>query len=122
MTDIRGNLTHGSAVALKAGSYYDKSFDYYMGSAIAMAEGTINATTRQDWSSIGGSDLIGSAYKGIFSDIASSLAAIHAISWNINSYPTRITAEDAINVQRDNALRGLAIIKDFKVVDFLKGQ
>lgn len=122
MADVKSNLTHGSLVAAKAGSHYDKSFDAYMGSVMYASEGIINAVSRYDWSSLGSVDKIGSAYKYFFSDIASSLTAIHAVNYNINSYATRIQAEDIINVQRDNAIRGLQILKDSKATDFLQGE
>lgn len=115
MTDIKGSFTTGSECVAKAGSGYNTSFNYYLGSVIRQAEGTINVTARYDLSTAGSLDLIGSAWKPFLSDICSSLVAIQAITYDINSYTTRITAEDMINVQRDNALRGLTILKEIKV-------
>jgi hypothetical protein len=115
MTDIKSNFIAGSAVVSKCGSGYPVSFDGFLGSAMYMAEGTINATGRFDFSSYCGSDLLGSAWRYFISDIGASLVAINAMTYDMTGYPNRIVVEDMINVQRDSALRGLALLKDINV-------
>lgn len=56
--------------------------------------------------------------KYLLSDIASSLAAILVINYDFSGYPSRIVAEDMINVLRDNALRGINILKEEKASEF----
>ena len=38
------------------------------------------------------------------------------------NYPSRIHAEDMINVLRDAALRGISILRDKKTQSFIKGE
>ncbi len=58
--------------------------------------------------------------KGILSDVVSSLVAIEGIAYDMSGFTSRIEAEDMINVLRDGALRGLAILRDKKNQDFVK--
>jgi hypothetical protein len=59
--------------------------------------------------------------KGILKEISSNLAAIYVIQYDLSGFNSRIEAEDMINVLRDRALAGLALLKDRKAVDFVKG-
>ena len=121
MVPVPGNLTNGSEVVAKAGSLYSIAFDPHLTSAMEQADGIINSVARFNYSDAGSHDLIGSAVKGLFSDIASALAANQAIAFDMNNYPNRIIAEDMINVNRDTALRNLSIIRDAKVREFISG-
>ncbi len=121
MADIQGTMTAGSQVVAKAGSAYSILYNPFMASGIVRAEGTIMALTRYDWNSGLAADTTGSAARGILNDVASSLVANEAIVFDMNDYPSRIVAEDMINVNRDTALRGLAILRDEKTREFLQG-
>lgn len=59
--------------------------------------------------------------KGLLKEVASNLAAIYVIIYDMSGFTTRIEAEDMINVLRDAALRGLALLRDKKATDFMKG-
>jgi len=59
--------------------------------------------------------------KNILKQIASDLAAIYVINYDLSGFTTRIEGEDMINILRDSALRGLSIIRDKKAVDFING-
>ena len=59
--------------------------------------------------------------KGILKEVASNLAAIYVISYDMSGFTTRTEAENMINILRDGALRGLSILKDKKVQDFVNG-
>ncbi len=104
---------------MKAGSGYSLAFDGHMASGIQMAEGVINTLTRFDWNSGLSAGTLGSPGIGILGDACSSLVAIDAIQFDMTGYPSRIIAEDMINVNRDIALRNLAILRDKKNQDFL---
>lgn len=56
--------------------------------------------------------------KELLRQITSDLAGIKLIQYDMNDY-SRIAAEDQINVLRDAALRGLGMIKDTKVLEFI---
>ena len=57
--------------------------------------------------------------KYLLSDVASSLAAIYVINYDFSGYPTRIVAEDMINILRDSALRGIQTLKEEKATEFV---
>ena len=59
--------------------------------------------------------------KGILKQIASDLAAIYVIQYDMSSSDTsRIEFEDRINVLRDAALRGLSLLRDRVKTTFIK--
>ena len=59
--------------------------------------------------------------KGILKEVASDIAAIYVIQYDMSGFTSRIEAEDMINILRDAALRGLSILRDKKVQDFING-
>lgn len=113
-------MTTEAEIQQKSGAGVNAAFDTTMMTASNLqAESTINVLTRFNFSTAyAGLD---SAVKGILSDIASSLVAIEAISYDMSGYTTRTEAEDKINVLRDAALRGLSILRDKKNQDFING-
>jgi len=120
MADISGTFTTGSSIVAKAGSGYDTNFDGFLGSAMVRAEGQICAAARYDFKTNIAD--IGSDTKGLLDDVCSSLVANEAIAFNMTGYPTRIVAEDMININRDTFLRGIRMLKDNKVSDFMRGK
>ena len=120
MAQITSNFITASGVKAKAGSAYSEvAFAPLIGSAMWRAEGTICMVGRYDFMDPGSHDLLGSPTRYFISDIGASLAAIEAINFHINNYSSRIVAEDMINVNRDNALRGLSILRDSKTQEFM---
>lgn len=59
--------------------------------------------------------------RGILKQIASNLAAIYVIQFDMSGITTRTEAEDRINVLRDGALRGMSILRDKKSETFITG-
>jgi beta-galactosidase/beta-glucuronidase len=57
--------------------------------------------------------------KGILKEVASNLAAIYVIEYDMSGFTTRTEAEDMINVLRDAAMRGLSLLRDQKQKDFI---
>ena len=49
------------------------------------------------------------------------MAAIYVIQYDMSGYTSRVEAEDMVNILRDAALRGLALLRDKKVEDFMTG-
>ena len=115
MTSI---MSTGSACVLKAGSGVSAAFDDYWTEAGLMAESTVNCATRYDWT--GSYAVLSSGARFILSDVVSSLVANSAIAFDMSGYPSRIVAEDMININRDTALRGLSILRDKKVETFIE--
>lgn len=108
-------------VGYKAGSGKSatSSAEAYVNFFMTQVESEINATCRYNFSDNYAS--LNADTKGLLKQIASDLAAIMVISYDMSGYTSRIEAEDLINVLRDRALRGLALLKDQKVVDFING-
>lgn len=81
------------------------------------ATGFINVSTRFNWND--NFTTLDDDTKHILDDTASSLVAIQAISYDMSGYTTRGEAESMINIQRDNALRGISVLRDIKSQTFM---
>lgn len=57
--------------------------------------------------------------KHMLTEVASNMAAIYAIMYDMSGFASRIEAEDMINILRDASLRGLSLLRDQKQKDFL---
>ena len=57
--------------------------------------------------------------KGILKEVASNLAAIYVIQYDMSGFTSRVEAEDMVNILRDGALRGLSVLRDKKQVKFI---
>ena len=57
--------------------------------------------------------------RQILTGVATDIAAIFAIIYDMSGFTSRVEGEDMINVLRDSALRGLSILRDKKTQDFL---
>ena len=114
-------MTTEAEIIQKAGAGKDAAFGTTeMTAANLQGESMINCVTRHNYSD----DVtagINVDIKGILSDVASSFAAIQAITYNMAGYTSRIEAEDMINVLRDGMLRGLNILRDKEVQRFING-
>jgi hypothetical protein len=91
----------------------------YTNDFMTQAESVINATCRYNFSD--NYAALNADVKGILKDVASSLAAIYVISYDMSGFSTRTEAENMINILRDSALRGLSILRDKKTQDFING-
>ncbi len=90
-----------------------------MSDYVRQAEGTINAVTRFNWVKTYSS--LTDDVRFILNDVASDLAAIYAITYDMSGFTDRVEAETMINVYRDAALRGLSILKNQEVKTFMTG-
>lgn len=82
------------------------------------AEATTSAMSRYDW--VTNFATANANTKLILSDVASSLGAINLINYDMSGYTSRSEAETMLDVLRDNAMRGLSLIRDQKVVTLIK--
>jgi len=89
----------------------------YINQFMTEVESEINSTIRYNFSDVYAT--LNADTKGLLKQISSNLAAIYVISYDMTGYGSRIEAEDLINVLRDAALRGLRLLKDKKVEDFI---
>ncbi len=82
------------------------------------AYGLINVLSRYDWYTAVVSDL-SDASEFTINKVVIDLVCIQMVTYDMSTFTTRTEAEDMINVYRDSALRGLAMLRDQKVVRFL---
>ena len=91
----------------------------YINDFVGQAESEINSMVRFNFSDAYSS--LNNDTRMILKSVASNLAAIMVVQFDMSSYTTRTEAENMINVLRDAALRGLSILRDKKVQDFING-
>ena len=91
----------------------------YVNQYMTEAESLINVTCRFNFSDV--YSTLNVDVKEILKEVASSLAAIPVIQYDMAGYTSRIEAEDMVNIMRDAALRGLSILRDKKAQDFING-
>ena len=91
----------------------------YINDYMTQVESLINSMARFNFSD--NYDSLNVDTKNILKEIASDLAAIYVIQFDMSGFTSRVEAEDMINVLRDAALRGLSLIRDQKVKDFING-
>jgi predicted butyrate kinase (DUF1464 family) len=90
----------------------------YVNSYMTQVESYINSVCRYNFSD--NYTTLNVDTKGVLKLIATDLAAIYVIIYNMSGYTSRIEAEDMINVLRDRALDALSLLKDKKVTDFIR--
>lgn len=102
-----------------AGASATSSAEAYTNDFVTQAESEINALCRYNFSD--NYAALNADVKGILKAVASNLAAIYVIQYDMSGFTSRIEAEDMINVLRDAALRGMSILQDKKAQDFVNG-
>ncbi len=103
----------------KSGANVSASFDNVMKTAAALqAEAKVCIITKYNF--VDNWTAIDVDFKGIISGIVSSLAAIQAITYDMSGYTSRTEAEDMINMLDQEAIQGLALIRDSKNSDFIR--
>jgi len=108
-------------VARKAGANASATSvaEAYVNDYMTQVESLINAICRFNFSDAYSG--LNVDVKGILKEVASNLAAIYVIQYDMSGFTSRIEAEDMINILRDAALRGLSILRDKKAQDFING-
>ena len=89
----------------------------YTNDYVTQAESVINSMCRYNFSDNYGT--LNADTKQILKEVASNLAAIYVIQYDFSGFTSRIEGEDMVNILRDAALRGLSILRDKKVQDFI---
>ena len=89
----------------------------YVNDYMTQAESLINVMVRFNFSDV--YSTLNVDVKGILKEVASNIAAIYVIQYDMSGYTSRIEAEDMINVLRDAALRGLSLLRDKKAKEFI---
>lgn len=90
----------------------------YINQFMTEVESEINVMTRNNWSDeYSGLNV---DVKGILKEVASNLAAIYVIQYDMSGFTSRTEAENMINVLRDAAMRGMSILRDKKQETFME--
>jgi len=100
-----------------AGASATANVEAYINSYVGQAESTINVASRYNFSD--NYSTLNADTKKILTQIASDLAAIYVIQFDMSGYDSRTEAEDMINILRDAALRGISILRDKKQQEFI---
>lgn len=109
-TEVQRKAGANASATSKAEAYTN---DY-----VTQVESEINVFCRYNFSdAYAGLDV---DIKGLLKAVASNLAAIYVIQYDMSGFTSRIEAEDMINVLRDAAQRGLSILKDKKNQEFME--
>ena len=96
------------------------SSEAYANSFIEQAESVINLTCRRVFAvDTAAFSALPATTKHILTQIASDIAAMYAVMYDMSGYGSRIEAEDVINILRDRAIMGLSLLRDTKQQDFL---
>ena len=89
----------------------------YTNDYVAQAESFINVFCRFNFSE--NYSTLNTEVRDILKEVASNLAAIYAIQYDMSGFTSRVEAEDMINILRDASLRGLGVLRDKKNQDFI---
>lgn len=115
-----GIFATSDQILVKAGEKYDTSITEARINTLCLEiESLINVICRYNFSDAYAG--LNADVKGILSEVESNLVAIYIITYNMSVYTSRVEAESMINVLRDGALRGLALLRDKKAQDFMIG-
>jgi len=89
----------------------------YLQSFIDQVQGYINTYTRVNYTDT--YDSLNVDVKYLLTEVASNLAAIYVINYDMSGYTSRSEAESMIDTLRDGAMRGLALLRDKNHTDFI---
>lgn len=89
----------------------------YINDYMTQVESYINVYCRINYSDTYSS--LNADVKGLLKEVASNLAAIYVICYDMSGFSSRSEAESMIDTLRDAAMRGLALLKDKKHSDFI---
>ena len=91
--------------------------EVYINDFVTQAESTINVSTTYNWSDAYAT--LNVDVKGILKEIASNLAAMYVIQFDMSGFTSRLEAETMLDVLREGALRGLSIIRNKNPQEFM---
>ena len=106
-------------VARKAGANASATSvaEAYVNDYMTQVEAYINTVTRVNYSdSYSGLNV---DKKGILKEVASNLAAIYVINYDMSGFNSLAEAKAMVDLLRDGAMRGLALLKDKNHTDFI---
>ena len=91
----------------------------YINDYVAQAESRINSVCRYNYSDNYSS--LDNDVKNILKEVASNIAAIYVIQFDMSGFDSRGEAENMINVLNAGVMSGLSLLKDKQVQTFING-
>lgn len=83
------------------------------------AENLVNCLTRKNWSDAYAA--LNVDVKYILMDAVASYCANIVIAYDFSGYSSKIEAQTLIDINRDNFMRDIELLKDMKTQDFMTG-
>ena len=106
-----GNFIVSGAAVAKAGANVSSDItDAQWTTWISGAENFINVHSRYNWSD--DYSTLNDDVKNVLADVASSLVAINAITYDMSGYTSRSEAQTMLDVNKDIANQGLKELDD----------
>ena len=112
-------MTTEAAIKSKAGVKVATIADSIYDAWVLQAESHVNIVARNNYSDSYAA--LNVDVKYLMGDIVSSLVAVQAVSHDQSSYSSREEAENIINVQNENAKRGLSLLRGKENQRFIDG-
>lgn len=91
----------------------------YINDFMTQVESFINVTCKVNFSDTYSS--LNADVKGLLKEVASDLAAMYVINYDLSGFTNRVEAETMLDVLRDRAMKGLELLKDKAKTDFMSG-
>jgi len=115
-----GTFATTAEVQYKAGANASETSntETYINVYIKQAESLINCACRYNYTDAYAA--LNADVKALLKEVASNIAAIYVIQFDMSGFDSAREAENMINVLRDAAIRGLSILKDEKTQTFIK--
>jgi len=93
----------------------------FTNNTILQVEALMSSVARSDLRGLVGGVVWTAGGDEFLAGICSDGAAIYSIQYDMSGFTSRTEAEDMINILRDSFLRGLSLLRDNKVIDWLTG-
>ena len=89
----------------------------YIDDFMSQVEALINVSTTYNWSDAYAT--LNVDVKGILKEVASNLAAMYVIQYDMSGFTSRTEAETMLDVLREGALRGMSILRNKNPQEFM---
>ena len=84
---------------------------------MTQVESLINVSTTYNWSDAYAT--LNVDVRGILKEVATNLAAMYVIQYDMSGFSSRIEAETMLDVLREGALRGMSILRNKNPQEFM---
>lgn len=107
----------GASTEFYSGAYIRTLDSHPVETLISGAQALVNVAARYNFNDT--FSTLNPDVREFLKELVTNTAAIEVVKYNMDSYTSRIEAEDLINILRDNKLMGLALLRDKKFQRFI---